>query len=328
MRASMVYRSLMSSKHPCCVYLGDELARYAFGNDHPFGPLRHDTFKNALYQRHLDGSVDILPPAATTQEVLELFHRHEYIEKVRQLSKFGTGFLDQGDTPAFAGMFEASLAVAGSVCEAIDRLIGGEYKRAFIPIAGLHHARRDTAAGFCVVNDCGIAIEYLRQRYKIRRIAYIDIDAHHGDGVYYSFADDPDLRFIDFHEDGRFLYPGSGDVTETGDGDARGTKLNIPMPPGADDELFLKIWPRAESFLRQGQPDFVLMQCGADSIAGDPITHMAYSPAVHSHAVSRTCALADTLCDGKVVTMGGGGYNLDNIAKAWTAVVSALVGAT
>ena len=317
----------MTVKHSCCVYLGEELARYAFGDDHPFGPLRHDTFKQALFRQGLERSVDILAPATTTQNILELFHRHEYIEKVKRMSKFGTGFLDQGDTPAFIGMYEAALTVAGTVCNAIDRLVANEYKYAFIPIAGLHHARRHSAAGFCVVNDCGIAVEYLRDKYNIHRIAYIDIDAHHGDGVFYSFADDPDLVFVDFHEDGRFLYPGTGDIGETGNGNAKGTKLNVPMPPGANDEIFNKLWPSAEEFIRKGRPEFILVQCGADSIEGDPITHMAYTPSVHSYAVTRICTIAKEFCHGRAVALGGGGYNLDNIARAWTAVVSAMVDA-
>lgn len=315
----------MSAKHRCCIYLGDELARYAFGDDHPFGPLRHDAFRNALYSQALDQHADILNPVMTTPDILELFHEKDYIRKVRHMSKLGTGFLDQGDTPAFVGMFEAVLTVAGTVCDAIDRLINNEYKRAFIPIAGLHHARRNIAAGFCIINDCGIAIEYLRRKHNISRVAYIDIDAHHGDGVFYSFTDDPDLIFVDFHEDGRYLYPGTGDITETGDGAARGTKLNIPMPPGASDELFMKLWPRAEEFIRNSKPEFVLIQCGADSIAGDPITHLAYSTSSHRYAVSRLCDIANTFCDGRVVAMGGGGYNLDNIAKTWTAVVSTMI---
>jgi acetoin utilization protein AcuC len=317
----------MAAKHTCCVYLGDELARYAFGDDHPFGPLRHDAFRNALYNKSLDRQVDVLNPVMTTQDVLELFHERDYIRKVKHMSKLGSGFLDQGDTPAFPGMYEAVLTVAGTVCNAIDRLINNEYKRAFIPIAGLHHARRHIAAGFCVVNDCGIAIEYLRHKHGINRIAYIDIDAHHGDGVFYSFENDADLIFVDFHEDGRFLYPGTGDATESGNGGAKGTKLNIPMPPAAGDELFMKLWPRAEEFIRKSKPEFVLIQCGADSIAGDPITHMAYSRAAHHHAVTRVCQIANEFCDGHVVAMGGGGYNLDNIAKTWTAVVSAMINA-
>jgi acetoin utilization protein AcuC len=317
----------MATNHSCCVYLGDQLARYAFGDDHPFGPLRHSAFSTALFRQGLDKQLDILAPVMATQDILELFHTHGYIEKVKHMSKFGTGFLDQGDTPAFIGMYEAALTVAGSVCDAIDRLVNNEYKRAFVPIAGLHHARRHVAAGFCVINDCGIAIEYLRHKYNIKRIAYIDIDAHHGDGVFYSFDSDPDLIFVDFHEDGRYLYPGTGDITETGTAAAEGTKLNIPMTPGAGNELFMKIWPRAEEFIRKYRPEFILMQCGADSIEGDPITHMAYSESVHKYAVSRACQIANEDCNGRVLAMGGGGYNLDNIAKTWTAVVSAMISA-
>lgn len=315
----------MKAKYSCCVYLGNELARYAFGDDHPFGPLRHSAFSKALYKKALDQYVDILKPVMATQEILELFHEHEYIEKVKNMSKLGSGFLDQGDTPAFTDMYQAALTVSGTVCNAIDRLVNNEYTRAFIPIAGLHHARRHTAAGFCVINDCGIAIEYLRHKHNINRIAYIDIDAHHGDGVFYSYENDPDLIFVDFHEDGQYLYPGTGNITETGNGDAEGTKLNIPMPPGAGNELFMKLWPRAEEFIRTNKPEFVLIQCGADSIYGDPITHMAYTEYVHKHAVTSVCRIANEFCGGRVVALGGGGYNLDNIAKTWTAVVSAMI---
>jgi acetoin utilization protein AcuC len=317
----------MTTKHSCCVYLGDQLARYAFGNDHPFGPLRHGAFSTALYSKGLDRQLDILAPVMTSQDILELFHTHGYIEKVKHMSRLGIGYLDQGDTPAFIGMYEAVLTVAGSVCNAIDRLINNEYKRAFVPIAGLHHARRHIAAGFCVINDCGIAIEYLRRQYSIKRVAYIDIDAHHGDGVFYSFEDDPDLIFVDFHEDGHFLYPGTGDITETGSDAAEGTKLNIPMAPGAGDELFMKVWPRAEAFIRKNRPEFILVQCGADSIKGDPITHLAYSEAVHRYAVGRACDIANEYSNGRVLAMGGGGYDLENIAKTWTAVVSAMISA-
>jgi acetoin utilization protein AcuC len=318
----------MPTKHDCGVYLGEALARYGFGSDHPFGPQRHEVFQHAFFVKGLDKQVDILQPVAASQQTIELFHTHDYVERVKQLSKFGTGFLDRGDTPAFIGMYEAASTVAGSVCDAVDRLVQGEYKHAFIPIAGLHHARRNIAAGFCVFNDCGIAIEYLRHKHNIRRVAYVDIDAHHGDGVFYSFEDDPELIFADLHEDGRFLYPGTGDVDETGIDAATGTKLNIPMPPGADNRLFEKVWPQVEKFVRRGKPEFILLQCGADSIYGDPITHMAYTESAHMHAATSLCRLADEYCGGKFIALGGGGYNHDNIARTWTAVVSAMVSQT
>lgn len=317
----------MKKQHNCCVYLGHNLASYGFGDDHPFGPMRHHVFEQAFHKKGLDQYTDTLTPVIADQATIELFHTHEYVEKVKEQSKFGTGYLDQGDTPAFIGMFEAASYVAGSVCNGIDQLMAANYKRVFIPIAGLHHARRHIAAGFCVFNDCGIAIEYLRHKHKIKRVAYIDIDAHHGDGVFYSFEEDPDLIFADLHEDGKYLYPGTGAITETGQGEAKGSKLNIPMPPGANDYLFRQVWPKVEVFLRNNKPDFILLQSGADSIKGDPITHMSYSEASHAYATQQLCKLADEFCDGKILAMGGGGYNHDNIAKTWTTVLSAMVNA-
>ena len=143
-------------------------------------------------------------------------------------------------------------------------------------------------------------------------------------GVFYSFEEDPRLIFVDLHEDGRFLYPGTGDISETGRGSAAGTKLNIPMPPQADDDLFFKMWPHVENFLEKHRPEFILFQCGADSIQGDPITDMAYSEKAHAYAAKRLAIIADKYCGGKLLAMGGGGYNHENIAKTWTAVVSAL----
>ena len=312
------------SENSSCVYLGDKLAAYGFGDDHPFGPQRHQVFERAFYHQQLDQKVDILSPVKTDQHSLELFHTAEYINKVIEQSKFGVGYLDNGDTPAFTGMYEAACFVAGSVIDAVEQLMDARYKRAFVPIAGLHHARRHIAAGFCVVNDCGIAIETLFKRYDLQRIAYVDIDAHHGDGVFYSFEDDPRLIFVDMHEDGKFLYPGTGAITETGKGAATGTKLNIPMPPQSDDELFLKMWPHVEKFLIKHQPEFILFQCGADSIKDDPITHMEYSEKAHAYAARSLAKIAEQCCGGKLLAMGGGGYNHDNIAKTWTAVVDAL----
>ena len=312
------------SVNSCCVYLGEKLAAYGFGENHPFGPLRHHVFEQAFYHQQLDQKVDILSPVKTDQQTLELFHTHEYIQKVIEQSKFGLGYLDNGDTPAFTGMFEAACFVAGSVVDAIDQLMAGHYKKAFVPIAGLHHARRYIAAGFCVVNDCGIAIETLFQKYDLQRIAYVDIDAHHGDGVFYSFEEEPRLIFVDMHEDGQFLYPGTGDITETGKGIAAGTKLNIPMPPQSDDELFFKMWPHVEIFLEKHRPEFILFQCGADSIKGDPITDMEYSEKAHAYATESLSEIAERYCGGKLLAMGGGGYNHENIAKTWTAVVNEL----
>ncbi len=191
------------------VYKGDEIARYGFGDPHPFGTDRHDVFHKELAAAGLGERVHYAHPRRASVDELAMFHTAEYIDRVSQMSHDGKGFLDEGDTPAVKGIFDAASDVVGSVLSAVDRIMHVEAKRAFVPIAGLHHAARDAAAGFCVFNDCGVAVEYLRTKYGLRRIAYVDIDAHHGDGVYYAFEDDPDLIFADIHQDGRCLYPGS-----------------------------------------------------------------------------------------------------------------------
>jgi acetoin utilization protein AcuC len=307
------------------LYYGDALAHYGFGAGHPFGPDRLGAFWKECTARGLDRRALIAAPVQASEADLLRFHTHAYVERVKLQSQTGEGFLDYGDTPAFPGVYEAAATVVGSTLDAVAHAVSGAARRAFVPIAGLHHARREMAAGFCVFNDIGCAIEALRAVHGVHRIAYVDIDAHHGDGVYYAFADDPELIFADLHEDGRFLYPGTGDAGETGSGAALGTKLNIPMPPGADDAAFRRVWPRVEEFVRAGQPEIILLQAGADSIAGDPLTHLQYTPAVHAHAARRLRALADELCGGRIVATGGGGYNRANLAAAWCAVVEALL---
>lgn len=311
--------------HPVCVYLGGALASYHFGAQHPFGPRRFFAFADEFYRQGLEQRVDVVSPVLGDESQLLSFHTPDYVAKVKAMSKQGHGVLDCGDTPALPGIYEAALYVVGSTMDAVRRVMAGEYRRAFIPIAGLHHARRDSAAGFCVFNDCGIAIAQLRQRYQINKLAYVDIDAHHGDGVFYSFEDDPDLCFVDVHEDGRFLYPGTGDSSETGTGRARGSKLNVPMPMFANDRTLQQRWPELEQFLRHASPQFILFQCGADSLHGDPITHMQYSSAAHGFVAAKLCQLADETGAGRLVAMGGGGYNLDNLAQAWCSVVTSMV---
>ena len=307
------------------VYVGEALAKYGFGEGHPFGPDRMAVFWQRMLEKELDQQVTICEPAIASRDDLLSFHTLEYVEQVIRQSKTGEGFLDRGDTPAFVGVYEIACVVVGTVLSAIDRIVEGKANQAFIPIAGLHHAARDTAAGFCVFNDCGVAIEVLRHKYAIRKIAYVDIDAHHGDGVFYAFEDDPDLIFADLHEDGQFLYPGSGAANETGLGEAKGCKLNIPMRPDASDEDFMAAWPEVEAHLEKFQPEFILFQCGADSLAGDPITHLRYSEVSHHYAASRLKRLAEQYCQGRMLVMGGGGYNRENLARAWTAVVEALL---
>ena len=173
---------------------GPEIARYGFPHGHPFGSDRHAAFMARLEQSPVAASLVRSSARQATREELEYFHTPAYVDRVIELSARGSGLLDAGDTPAFPGVYEAAANVVGGTLEALAAIVAGPTRRAFIPIGGLHHATRDSAAGFCVFNDCGVAIEAARRVYGIRRVAYVDIDAHHGDGVFYAFEQDPELH--------------------------------------------------------------------------------------------------------------------------------------
>ncbi len=307
------------------VVAGERLARYGFGAGHPFGTDRHDAFWREFNRRGLQLRTLVEEPRAATTEELLRFHSAEYVAEVRQKSRDGQGWLDSGDTPAYQGVFEDAATVVGAALGASEALMTGRAQRAFVPIAGLHHAARHRAAGFCVFNDIGVVIETLLRGGGLQRVAYVDIDAHHGDGVFYGFETDPRVIFADLHEDGRHLYPGTGAAAETGRGPALGTKLNIPLPAGADDAVFAQHWPQVLAHLRSFAPEFIILQCGADSVAGDPITHLAWTAESHRRAARDLGAMADELGHGRVLALGGGGYNRANLATAWNNVVEALI---
>lgn len=315
----------MTQSKTVSVHLGDSLGRYGFGGDHPLSQNRMDAFWDEMQRRHLDFQVRVLDPVAAAEEQLLRFHAKEYVDKVKTLSETGNGMLDYGDTPAYKGVFEAAACVVGSTVDAVHRIMAGEVRRAFVPIAGLHHGMPDSAAGFCVFNDCGVAIKILLEEYGLERVAYVDIDAHHGDGVYYPFEEDPRVIVADIHEDGRYVFPQTGFQYEVGKGEARGTKLNIPLLPRADDHDFSSSWDQVETFLDRWKPQFILMQCGADGLLGDPLAHLAFTAGAHRRAAAALCRMAERYSDGRILGLGGGGYDLRNLGKAWVAVVEAFL---
>ena len=304
----------------------ENISSYGFGDDHPFGPDRHGAFHRYLTDSGISNLVHLAASGyIAVRADIERFHTNEYIDRVIAHCQLGKGFLDNGDTPAIQGLYESSLAVVGASLFVTEEIISGRFKRAFVPIAGLHHAKRDSAGGFCVFNDIGVVIETLRKIHGVNRIAYIDIDAHHGDGVYYSYEEDPNLIFVDVHEDGRFLFPGTGFPEEIGIGPAKGTKKNISLKPGDGDVVFQENWTHIQAFLDDSEPEFFILQCGADSLLGDPITNLALSERSHYLAAQSLTVLAEKHAKGRIIALGGGGYNRDNIGRAWTQVVKAFV---
>jgi acetoin utilization protein AcuC len=318
------------------VSFGPDSLLYSFPEDNPMNASRLAVFARELeklekLERQQDaseagrGMVVVEPVAGTEADVLS-FHTPKYVELVKTLSKSGEGHLNYGDTPAFKGMYEASLIPVGNTLNGLREVMEGKFDHFFNPVGGLHHAASDEGRGFCVFNDSVIAISRAFNEYKLRSVAYVDIDAHHGDGVYDEFEADPRVVIGDIHEDGRFLYPGTGGEGESGEGFGLGTKLNVPLAPGSGDAEFFRALDRVEVFVRKAKPDMIFYQCGADGLLGDPIADLHYSSAAHAYATKRLHALAHEVCAGRIIAMGGGGYDPGNVATAWSEVVRGLSG--
>jgi len=307
------------------VIIGKDLSNYSFGEKHPFNASRLDAFESkvAKLPRIYSDNLIVLPPVLAEEGIISLFHGKDYIDFVKSSSINGFGYLDEGDTPAFKGVFDASLFVVGSTLSALDIVMDktNEVLHSFNPIGGLHHARRNAAGGFCVLNDIGIAIMYAKKEYNLKKILYIDIDAHHGDGVYYEFDKDPDIFIADIHEDGSSLYPGTGFEAENGSGPGIGTKLNLPLPPGATDGDFIRAFKKIEDFVKSMKFDLIIFQCGADGLAGDPLTHLEYSEKAHEYAAQAIHRIAHESSHGRIVGLGGGGYDTHNLGIAWNKVI-------
>jgi acetoin utilization protein AcuC len=302
---------------------------YNFGPQHPLRPIRVKLTYDLIRSKGIlqQGSVEVIRPRLAAREEILLFHEEDYVRLVEQYSKRGSGLLDIGDTPAFKGCYEATSLVVGASIVAADAVMRGGLSHAFNPSGGLHHAHPERASGFCIFNDPAVVIAHLKSEYNLTRIVYLDIDAHHGDGVMYGFYDDPSVLDIDFHESGNFLFPGTGFPDEIGKGEARGLKLNIPLPPSTGDEAYLDAFEQiVPDALKKYRPEIILVQCGADGHIDDRLAHLRLTTKVYTEVVSQMHNLAHDLCNGRLLLFGGGGYTLANVPRVWTVAFSTLAG--
>ena len=302
---------------------------YNFGPQHPLRPIRvkltYELIRSKGILQH--ESVEVIKPRLASREEILLFHEDNYVRLVEQYSNRGSGLLDMGDTPAFKGCYEATSFVVGASIVASDEIMSGRLSHAFNPSGGLHHAHPERASGFCIFNDPAVVIAHLKSRYKVKRIVYLDIDAHHGDGVMYGYYDDPAVLDIDFHESGKFLFPGTGFPDETGKGEAQGLKLNIPLPPYTGDEAYLEAFQQVvPDALKKFRPEIILVQCGADGHLDDRLAHLRLTTKLYSEVVGQMHDLAHQLCNGRLLLFGGGGYTLANVPRVWTVAFSTLAG--
>jgi acetoin utilization protein AcuC len=299
---------------PGLVVWDERFTDYDFGDDHPFTE-RSRRSAVRLLEALAPPSASFLrdvPPAG--HRLLRTFHEAEYLHLVEGASVRGKPIpLDTGDTPAFAGCFEAAGRIVEGAVRAVEFALA-ERTSAFHPAGGLHHAHPDRASGFCIFNDVAIAIGHAVG--KGHRVAYIDIDAHHGDGVMYGFYDSGRVLDIDFHQDGRTLFPGTGRPDEVGSGDGAGFKVNLPLPPGAGDEAIAPLFRRVvPPLLRSFRPELIVLQHGVDGHAGDPLASLQFTSKGYDQVDRGVVELARELSGGRLVVTGGGGYRPESVAR-------------
>jgi acetoin utilization protein AcuC len=309
------------------IVYGDAFQEYDFGPSHPLKPIRLKLTFELMKAVNLlaSSNVKVSEPRAATRDELALFHEDEYINLVEKVSRSGEGFLDMGDTPAFKGCYQSSALAVGASLAAVDLVMSGQVSYAMNISGGLHHAHPGQASGFCIFNDPAISIAYLKKKYGINRLLYLDVDAHHGDGVMYGFYSDAGVLDIDFHEDGRHLFPGTGFTDEVGEGKASGIKINIPLSPFTGDKPYLELFREiVPTVVRQYKPEILLLQCGADSHANDLLAHLQLTTQTYDEVATTVKQLAHEVANGRLVVFGGGGYNIANVVRAWTSVASVL----
>jgi acetoin utilization protein AcuC len=315
------------------VVFDDGLTQYDFGLGHPMAPIRVDLtmrLARALGVLDLPDVVVVPAPLATDDELL-LVHEPGYIAAVREMGESpGDRDLEHGlgteDNPCFSGMHHASAHIAGATLAAARRVWSGESLHAVNISGGLHHAMATMASGFCIYNDPAIAIAWMLAN-GAQRIAYVDIDVHHGDGVQAAFYNDPRVLTISLHESPRTLFPGTGDPSEIGGPGAEGTSVNVALPPGTDDAGWLRAFHAVvPPLLREFRPDVVVSQHGCDSHADDPLAHLMLSVDGQRRAHAALHDLAHEVSGGRWIATGGGGYAVvEVVPRTWTHLL-AIVG--
>jgi acetoin utilization protein AcuC len=307
----------------------DRFLEYDFGPNHPFTQRSRRLAVHLLDESlRAAGNPPVNRPATVpvaSEEYLRNFHLPEYLEHVREVSDSrAPGLLDRGDTPAFPGCYTASARLVAGAAWAIETAL--EHGRpTFHPAGGLHHAHPSRASGFCIFNDVAVAIGATIRAG--RRVAYIDIDAHHGDGVMYGFYESGAVLDIDFHQDGRTLFPGTGFPQETGRGDGEGLKVNVPLPPGTGDATWVALFRRiVPPLLRSYRPDLIVLQHGADGHLDDPLTQLAYTSRGFDVVDRLVLDLGAELCGSRVVFTGGGGYRPESVARVFARAGIAVLG--
>lgn len=294
--------------------------KYNFGEWHPYKPylwkLALEKLKNIGVFN--DPNISLVEAFMADEDLISLVHTSEYINFVKRMSNLGYGYLDYGDTPATKGIYEgAAYRVGGSVMAA--KLIAeGSYLHAFNFGGGLHHAKPSSAAGFCVFNDIAIAVRYLQKTYNYKRIAIVDIDGHHADGTQEIFYSESSTLKISLHKYGYGFYPGTGWYNELGEGEGYGYTVNIPLIGYTNDDTYLyAINEIVVPMLIYYKPEIIVTQFGADAHVNDPLVGLSLTTRTYVEVAKVLHKLSHEISNGRLLVLGGGGYNPDDTARCW-----------
>jgi acetoin utilization protein AcuC len=325
---------------PACVVFDPTLTAYDFGLAHPMSPLRVDlTVRLArelgvLAEEGTAGpGIPTVPAPVADDDLVATVHDPTYIDAVKLAGKDPHRVIEERglgtpDNPTFEGMHEASAHIVGATVEAARRVWTGDVLHAANISGGLHHAMPEKASGFCVYNDVAVGIRWLLAQ-GAERVAYVDVDVHHGDGVEAVFYDDPRVLTISLHETGQMLFPGTGFPSDTGGKGAEGSAVNVALPPGTSDGGWLRAFHAVvPPLVREFAPDVLVTQHGCDSHIEDPLAHLMLTVDGQRSAYLALHDLAHEVCDGRWVVTGGGGYAVvDVVPRAWTHLLAIVGGA-
>ena len=322
----------MECSGPATVVFDKTLTDYDFGPHHPMSPIRVDLTMELAAQLGVTGEhLRLVEAPMASDDVIATVHERGLIEAVTEAGTTpGHTDLDRGlgtdDNPVFPGMHRAAAHVVGATVEACRQVWSGESQHSVSITGGLHHAMRDRASGFCIYNDVAVGIKKLLDD-GAQRVAYVDVDVHHGDGVEQIFWDDPRVLTVSLHETGQMLFPGTGFPTDIGGADAEGTAVNLALPPGTGDAGWLRAYHAVvPPVVRAFDPEILVTQHGCDSHREDPLAHLMLSVDGQRASYLALHELAHEVCDGRWVATGGGGYALvEVVPRAWVHLL-AIVG--
>ncbi len=302
--------------------------RHLTGHGHPERPARIAAVRRAVESAGLLQHLVALDAAPAPETAIERIHPRRYLDGLRAACAGGRPFYRDPECTICPESYEIARLAVGAVLAAADAVITGRLDNAFCAVRPPgHHAEPDRPMGFCLFSNIAIAARHLQVRHGLVRIAILDWDVHHGNGTQAAFERDATVLFCSIHEDPRYLYPGTGFADERGVGPGEGTTINVPLPPGAGDEQYLRVltdtWlPR----LREFRPDFLLLSAGFDAHAADPLAHMQVTTDGFARLTQAALAAADELCRGRLISVLEGGYDLDAIGESVVAHLRTLIG--